>query len=320
MLLVMMLCMICVSTSKAQDQLGAVNSVSNPTCPTTGLQGADCYTLTVDCPSIPGVQIKLKLFPAISPIGLAILGTGGLGNNYWEAVPYGKTTIKALQSAHFKVVETLFVHGWQPNSNGLGLRKASCRYTTTVKWIKQHLAPTVPVCSAGISAGGAVIGYGLSHFAIDRYIKYALLASGPPFSRVDYACDDSQPHKIEYCSNADAGMGVGIIAAQKFLDPAYSPTFTAACSTVEQNDSTELDYMFLSNSINSTDADLNYLVTVEFMYGSLDKSSAINQGEYYRSSILSPTLGSCILDTPHAIANSLAGARAVADELVLNCK
>lgn len=317
-LLVVVFCLL--GSSKAQDPLGTVSKVTPFTCPTWGLQGAHCYTLTVACPEIPNISIKVKLFSAANPAGLVVIGTGGFGNTYWDETTYGSTTITTLENARLNVAEVLFVGGWQANTSGLGIRKGACRYTTAVNWMKQNWSATRPVCSAGVSAGGAVIGYGLSHYGLDHTIKFALLISGPPFSRVDYACDNTQPGTLEYCSNVVRGMEVGITNAEKFIDPAYYPAEVAACSTTQKEHSTQLDYIYLPDSINSTDANLNYLIPVEFMYGSLDESPATNQGEYYRKSILSPTSRACIVNAPHAIANSLVGAQAVANDLVTNCK
>jgi len=317
-LLVVLFCM--VGSSKAQDPLGTVSKVIQFTCPTVGLQGAHCYSLTVACPEIPNITIKVKLFSPAASKGLVVIGTGGLGNTYWDETTYGSTTVTTLEKAGLNVAELLFVGGWQANTNGLGMRKGACRYTTTVNWMKQNWSPSSPVCSAGVSAGGAVIGYGLSHYELDRTISFALLVSGPPFSRVDYACDNTQPATLEYCANVMRGMEVGVTNAEKFVDPAYYPTEVAACSTTQQQHSTQLDSIYLPDSINSTDANLNYLIPVAFMYGSLDQSPATNEGEYYRKSILSPTSRACIVDAPHAIANSLVGAQAVANSLITNCK
>jgi hypothetical protein len=90
---------------------------------------------------------------------------------------------------------------------------------------------------------------------------------------------------------------------------------------MEQEHSTALDYIFLPDSINSPDAYLNYGITVELMYGALDThGTAPNQGEYYRQSITSPTLRSCIQDAPHTIADVENGAVAIAQELIDHCR
>jgi hypothetical protein len=161
----------------------------------------------------------------------------------------------------------------------------------------------------------------LAHYGIDRILNFALLTSGPPFSRLDWACDALQPSTVEYCTNLKRGMEVGIPNAVDFIDPAYQPTYAAACSTEEENHSTELDPMFLADSISAPGASTHYSITVGFLYGGKDSSgTAPNQGEYYRSTITSPTLRGCVADAPHIITDSLDGAEAVAKALIENCK
>jgi hypothetical protein len=161
----------------------------------------------------------------------------------------------------------------------------------------------------------------LAHYNLDGILKFALLTSGPPFSRLDWACDASQPNTLEYCSNVQRGMQVGIPNAVNFVDPAYVPTHSAACSTMEAAHSKQLDSMFLSDSISAPGARTKYSITVGFLYGGKDTSgTAPNQGEYYRKTITSPTLRSCVADAPHIIADALDGAQAVAQQLMTNCK
>ena len=307
------------ASASAHDQLGVVNSAAQTTCK-TGLSGAACYDLSVSCPDVEMQTVHLKIFMAAHSVGLVMLGTGGLGNGLFESDTYGYVTIDKLLSADYTVVEIAFTDGWQVNTNGYGLRKGACRYSTVANWVKHRFSPTQPFCASGSSAGSAVIGYGLSHYGLDQTLNFALLTSGPPFSRVDWACDDSQPPTLEYCTNLMVGMDVGIANAQHFIDPAYRPTYTAACSTMEQEHSTALDHIFLPDSIDSPDADLNYGIPVDFMYGALDThGTAPNQGEYYRRSISSPTSRSCVHDAPHTIADVLDGAEAIANDLIQRC-
>jgi hypothetical protein len=305
----------------AHDQLGVVNSAVLTPCNSSGMSGATCYGLWVSCPDVAPAPVTLKVFDPKHAIGLVILGTGGLGNSFYESATYGTVTIADLLAAHFRVVEMVFNSGWQVNANGAGLRKAACRYATAANWVKSLFSAYQPVCASGNSAGAAVVGYGLSHYGLDQTLNFVLLSSGPPFSRVDWACDNSQPPTLEYCANVMKGMAVGIDNAQRFLDPAYEPTYQAACSTMQQEHSTALDYMFQPDSIVSRDANLNYKIGVEFMYGAQNtQGTPINQGEYYRRSILSPTLRSCIQDAPHIIPDVLDGAEAIAAELIKHCR
>jgi len=69
------------------------------------------------------------------------------------------------------------------------------------------------------------------------------------------------------------------------FDPAYPGPW---CSDATETGSTEHQAEFLADSVTSPDAVLNYpATTVRFLYGGLDNSSAINQGENYRLNIRS---------------------------------
>jgi hypothetical protein len=89
---------------------------------------------------------------------------------------------------------------------------------------------------------------------------------------------------------------------------------------MEKQHSTALDDIFYPDSIDSADANLNYTIPVEFMYGAQNtQGTPINQGEYYRTSIVSPTSRKCIQDAPHTIPDVLDGAEAIATDLIQNC-
>lgn len=307
-------------SAPAQDQLGEVTSSSVVAC-NGGLSGGTCYALAVSCPEVAPVAVSLKVFSASKrPAGFVLLGTGGLGNTWFETDTYGYVTIQNLLSARFSVAEIAFNAGWQVETNGAGLRKAACRYSTVANWVKAQFSASEPFCVSGNSSGAAVIGYGLSHYGLDQTLTFALLTSGPPFSRVDWACNASEPPAQEYCTNVMKGWDVGISNAENYIDPAYLPTYSAACSTMLKEQSKALDFLFLPDSINSPDANLNYKIGVEFMYGAQDTASTtINQGEYYRRSIVSPTSRACIQDAPHTIANALSGAQAIATDIMNQC-
>lgn len=315
---------------QAQNKLGTVDSETTINCPAGGLTGAECRAITVTCPKVQNYTAYLKVFTHSSPVGLVMLGTGGLGNGLYEDAKYGSVAVNDLSSAGYTVVEISFgipfvatsqVQGWQVDTNGAGMTDAACRYATIANWIKTNLTPSQPFCVSGNSAGSAVIAYGLSHYNLDGILKFALLTSGPPFSRLDWACDASQPNTLEYCTNLQRGMDVGIPNAMKFIDPSYSPNHAAACSTVEKTHSTQLDPMFLADSISAPGARTKYSITVGFLYGGKDTAgTAPNQGESYRKTITSPTTRSCVADAPHIIADALDGAQAVAQQLISNCK
>jgi hypothetical protein len=296
-------------------------------CPSGGLVGSACYALAVSCPGIPDYDVYLKtIAPSSSPEGVVTLIPGGTSTDIFEHFfAYGSVTVQNLVDARFLVVEVTFgspfndtEKGWQTNVAGAGVRAASCRYATVTAWVKNNLASQVPLCAAGVSAGSQQIGEGLAHYGLDRYLAFAELASGPPFNRVDIACISSlDVHAVEYCSGVDTDMGVGLGNAENFVDPAYpGPWCSQDIATGDDLHQAE----FLADSVTSPDALLAYPATnLWFLYGSLDESAAINQGENYRLKITTPTQAGCVPNAPHQIPDVLAGAEKIASDIIQEC-
>lgn len=303
--------------ASAQDQLGTVSATMSA-CPKTGLVATSCYKLIVSCPDVADSQIDLKVFHAENPIATDLLGVGGTGNGFWEDYTYGSTTIQELLVAHHSVVELSFADGWEENANSAGVRKAACRYATTAVWTKAHLSPSLHLNAAGVSAGSALIGYGLAHYGIDRFLNFALLVSGPPFVDLPSCCDGAlRPPGLSRCSGKINSFAVGVTNAQEFIDPAYQPKLSAACSSSQINRSDKYGALFAPDSIVTSRAQLKYAIPVHFLWGHLDdEGSAMTQGQLYEGAITSSVSDSCVADAGHLVPDVQDGAEAVARELI----
>jgi hypothetical protein len=283
-----------------------------------------CYQLVISCPELPDYTAYVKIVaPQRFPHGVVIFTSGGDVNSLYEAYAYGPDTIRQVVDKRLTAVELTFGMpfydgpGWEYNANGAGVRAASCRYATVVQWVYNNLTFGAPLCATGNSAGGQLIGEGLAHYGISKYLVFAEMTSGPPFNRVDYACLNNVAPAAEFCSNASVRMGVGITNAQAYIDPAYPAPY---CSTDLQTHSKIDSDQFLHDSVTSPDANLFYPFTkVRFLFGGLDTSSAIRQGLLYQSKIFSQTSYGCVADAPHSIPQVLDGAETIANDLVNNC-
>jgi hypothetical protein len=293
------------------------------TCPTTGLGGASCYSLNITCPNITDYTAYVKIITPSNPMGTIIFTTGGDGNSLYEEFKYGAVAIQNVVAANFEAVQLTFGApfsngpGWEHNVNGKGVRAAACRYAMVAQWVSQQ-KPGIPLCATGNSAGGQNISEGLAHYNLGNYLTFAEITSGPPFNRVDWACIDNVPAAVEYCSGADVGMSVGKKNAENFIDPAYPGPWCS--SSMPPTQSTQYQQQFLSDSVTSPDAVLNYPNTnIRFLYGALDTSSASAQGMNYQSLITTPHTFGCVADAPHTMPDVLDGATAIASDLVANC-
>lgn len=306
------------------DALGTV-SATQITCPSTGLSGTACYALDVSCPQVEDYTVYLKtIAPSRFAVGVVTLTQGGTSVDLYENYTYGPVTIQNLVDAKFLAVEISFglpfngiEDGWQTETNGAGVRAASCRYATVTAWIKDNLASQVPLCAAGVSAGSQQIGEGLAHYGLDQYLTFAELASGPPFNRTDEACIHMGRSSVEYCSGAHVGMIVDVPDAQLYIDPAYPGPW---CSEDIQTNGKAHQSVFLNDSVTSPDGVVSYPHTnVWFLYGGQDDTSAINQGEDYRSQIRTQNHAGCVPDAPHLIPDSLSGAQQIASDMISQC-
>lgn len=307
------------------DQLGTVLSASQVTCPNTGMTGTTCYALNVHCPKIQDYTVYLKtIAPSGTPVGAVTLTQGGSAIALYENYTHGSVTIQDLANAQFLAVEitfgnpfNAFEQGWQTKANGAGVRAASCRYATVTAWIKSNLAPQVPLCAAGVSASSQQIAEGLAHYGLTQYLKFAELASGPPFSRTDEACIRSGGDSVEYCSGAFAGMIVDLTDAKAYIDPAYPGSW---CSQDIKKNKMDHKSQFFDDSVTSADAALDYPTTnVWFLYGGQDTTSAINQGENYRLQVTTTNHAACVPNAPHLIPDDFSGAQQIATDMIGQC-
>jgi len=310
------------SFAAAEDQLGTIKA-SPVSCLASGLQATACYALNITCPEMPEYTAYAKMFIPPRPVGAIIFTTGGDVNNIYESYKYGGLAVQNVLAANYEAVELTYGEpfsdglGWQHDAGGVGVRLASCRYATVVAWVSSQ-THGVPLCATGNSGGGQVIGEGLAHYGLGNYLTFAEFTSGPPFSRVDYACMDNVAPEIEYCSGVDIGMSVGTQDAINYIDPAYPGPW---CSSSLTDHSTEHEAQFLDDSVTSPDAVLSYPnTTIHFLFGGLDTTSAIRQGLNYQSQIVQPTTYACVKDASHSIPDSLEGAQTIATELIANCR
>jgi len=311
------------SFAAAEDQLGTIKA-SSVSCPATGLQAASCYALAITCPDIPDYTAYAKILtPSRPQVGTIIFSTGGDGNNIYEGYAYGTVTVQNVVAAGYEAAELTFGApfsdgpGWQHDVAGMGIRAASCRYATVVKWLYDTTS-SVPLCATGQSGGAQVIGEGLAHYGLGNYLKFAELTSGPPFGQETSACIDNVQPEVEYCSGTPVGMGVGLQNAIDFVNPAYPGPW---CSESMADHSTEHEAQFLQDSVTSPDAVLSYPNTkIRFLFGGQDTSSAIRQGLNYQSQIVQPSGYACVEDAPHTIPDVEDGAREIASDLIAQCR
>jgi hypothetical protein len=312
-----------VALTVATDRLGTITNASAITCP-NGTPGT-CYDLTVSCPNISDLHGYLKVSTPQNSIGTVVYATGGNGTTLLETLQYGKVTIQNLLAANYTVVRLVWggpfanqPYGWQTGPGGI--RAVACRPATVLNWVYQNLRNglSAPLCAGGNSAGGEQIGLGLAHYGLGSILSMAEVIVGPPFAREDYSCECNQPLSPGLCSSQPLTYCVGLNNAEQFVDPAY---VAPICSQAVKSHSTANNATFLSDSILSPDAVLNYPRThLHFLWGGQDLSSASLLGKLYMNSVTSTSDYACVADAPHDVFTVLDAAKQVATDIVNDCQ
>jgi hypothetical protein len=314
-------------TLSPTDPLGTATGQTIP-CPTVaGMSPGTCYSVVLSCSGIADLDGYLWVnTPAITPKGTVMLTEGANVTGLYEAIfRYGSTVVNGLLAAGYTTVQASFggvfnpnqPFGWQTGPGGL--RRTACRYATLAKWVQDNLgASGAPVCATGNSASSGLIGYALSHYGGTSIFTMVEPTSGPPFSRLDYSCECTQPSLPDPCvPGQQLTQCVELSNAQKYIDPAYS---SPICSQDVQSKSTAHAAQFLSDSILSPEATLSYPNTsVHFVWGGMDLSSAPVMGKEWQQGITSPNAYACVGDAPHGLPDAQDGATQILNDLVNFC-
>lgn len=314
-----------VDAQTASDPLGSIQS--SPIACQGRPNGGTCLALEISCPGLPDYTAYLKVLePTVAVTGTTLFVTGGGTTDLLELRPFGPIVVNKLRNSGYRITELTFglpfnggELGWETNANGLGVRAAACRFATVLQWVHDNfLNAGTPLCAAGNSAGAEEIGLSLAHYGSGDILAFAELSSGPPFGRLDYACENTQPVITSPCSGDRSGLGVLPGASSKFIDPAYPGPW---CSSSFATHSKLHDAQFVNDSVISPDAVLNYPHTfVNFLFGQLDNTSAIRQGLLYAGAITSAHATECAPGMAHEVEDSMAGAQRVAADMIRYCK
>jgi hypothetical protein len=310
---------------RQSDPLGTIQS--SPTTCAGNLSGGTCYALDITCPQLPDYTAYIKIYePTVPVIGTVLFVTGGDGTDLVEDRMYGPVVVQTILQKGYRPVELSYGApfastelGWQSDANGAGVRAAACRFATVQQWVHDNfLDAGTPLCSSGNSAGGQLIGESLAHYGSSDLLAFAEISSGPPFGRVDYACENTQPVTVSPCSGAKDSLAVQPGTSAKFIDPAYP---AAWCSSAYTTHSTVHQAQFLKDSITVGNSVLSYPNTfVNFLFGTEDTTSAIRQGFLYHATIRSSTATECVAKTGHTVEDYLPGAQQVAADIISHCK
>jgi hypothetical protein len=313
-------------------QLGTVSGVSTISCQ-GAIRGGVCQQMTVSCPGVPDVSVYLKAnSPTGTSLGTVTYNTGTDGNGLYESIfTFGSTAIQNVLNAGFSTVQidwgTPFnknqPDGWVLGTGGL--IATACRYATVTQWIYDNIQAntSLPYCATGNSGGAGALAYALSQYNSSNILSMAEVTSGPPTGRLDWGCGCVEGKLAVQCGSATTlGTCFGNADAPVW-DPAYDPAATPGVCTNAVNGILPpggLNF-FLNDSAEAPGGNFNYPHTfVNVVFGGADNSSAIPIGQDWLNNITSSKAQACVAGGVHSLANTLAGAQQIANDLINNCK
>jgi hypothetical protein len=317
--------------SGSNRALGTVSGVSNITCQ-GGIKNGVCQQMTVSCPDVPDVQAYVKtVAPTGTSLGTVTYNTGTDGNGLYESIfTFGSTAVQNVLNANYTIVEidwgtpfnTNQPDGWALGPGGL--LASACRYATVTKWIYDNIQANtaLPYCATANSGGAGALAYALSQYHSSDILSMAEVTSGPPPGRMDWGCGCLQGKLAVQCGNATTlGTCFGVADAPVW-DPAYNPTATTGvCSAAVKGTLPPggLNF-FLGDSVEAPGALYNFPHTfVNLVFGGADNSSAIPIGQDWFNNITTTKGQACVPGGVHSMANTLAGAQQIANDIIANC-
>jgi len=313
-------------------QLGTVSDVSSIACQGSIKNGV-CQQMTVSCPGVPNVFAYVKTnTPTGTSLGTATYNTGTDGNGLYEDIfTYGSTAVGNVLAAGFTTVEISWgtpfntdqPNGWAEGPGGM--LTAACRYATVTQWIYNNIQNNtkLPYCATANSGGAGALAYALSQYNSNSILSMAEVTSGPPTGRLDWGCGCKEGKLAVQCgSSSKLGTCFGTTDGAVW-DSAYNPNETPGLCTDAVNGTLPpggLNF-FLGDSVEAPGAAYSFPSTyVNLVFGSADNSSAIPIGQDWFNNITSTKAQACVAGGEHSMANTLAGAEQIANDLISLCK
>jgi hypothetical protein len=316
----------------ATRALGTVSGVKSIACQGS-IAGGVCQQMTVACPGLPNVDAYVKTnAPTGTSKGTATYTTGTDGNGLYEDIfTYGSTAVGNVLAAGFTTVEISWgspFNNNQPDGWALGpggVLSAACRYATVTKWIYTNIQNNakLPYCATGNSGGAGALAYALSQYNSGSVLSMAEVTSGPPPGRLDWGCGCTEGSMAVQCGTSSTlGTCFGTADAPVW-DPAYAPAATTGVCTNAVDGTLPpggLNF-FLGDSIEAPGALYKFPSTyVNLVFGGADDSSAIPIGQHWFNNITTSKAQVCVAGGEHSMADTLAGAEQIANDLISLCK
>ncbi|MGO8796030.1 MAG: beta strand repeat-containing protein [Candidatus Sulfotelmatobacter sp.] len=318
----------------ATRAMGTVSDATSIACQGT-LKNGVCQQVTVSCPGLPDIYAYVKTnTPTGASLGTVTYSTGTNGVSLYDSVfTYGSTAVQNVLNAGYTTVQiswgspfnTTQVNGWVDGPGGV--LESACRIATLNQWIYSSIQnnTSLPYCATGNSGGAGALAYSLSQYSSANILSMAEITSGPPTARLDWGCGCTEGKLAVQCGSAPTlGTCFGKTDGS-IWDPAYnpnSPTDEGICTDAVAGTLPPggLNF-FLGDSAEAPGAVYDFPSTnINLVFGSLDNSAGIPIGQDWFNNITTTKSQVCLSGGEHSIADTLAGAEQIANDLISLCK
>jgi hypothetical protein len=317
--------------------LGTVSGVSSISCKGSVPNGV-CQQMTVACPGVPNVMAYVKTnTPTGTSMGTVTYNTGTDGNGLYDSIfTFGSTAVGNVLDAGFTTVQIDWGTPFNTNQTGGwvqgpgGVLAGACRYATVTQWIYDNIHnddKTHPYCATANSGGSGALAYALTQYPTADILSMAEVTSGPPSGRLDWGCGCKEGKLPVQCgSSASLGTCFGTGSSGSGVwDPAYATNASTASLCTQAVNGTlppgGSDFDFLGDSAEAPGAAYNLSKThVNLVFGGADDSAAIPIGQDWFNNITSSKSQACLAGGIHSMANTLAGAQQIANDLIGMCQ
>jgi hypothetical protein len=319
----------------ATRPLGTISNVSTISCQGSIKNGV-CQQMTVSCPGLPSIFAYVKTnTPTGSSLGTATYTTGTNGIDLYDSIfTFGSTAVQNVINAGYTTVQLSFGNPFNDNQPGGwvdgpgGVLETACNWATVNQWIYTNIQNNtkLPFCATGNSGGAGAIAYALSQYNSGSVLSMAEVTSGPPTARLDWGCGCSEGKVAVQCGTASTlGTCFGKVDGG-IWDTAYNPAASGGdglCGTAAQGLGLPPGGLsfFLGDSAEAPGALYDFPNTnVNLVFGSADNSAGIPVGQDWFNHITSTKAQACLSGGEHSMANTLAGAEQIANDLINLCK
>ena len=244
--------------------------------------------------------------------GTVMMGSGGDGAEFYAGQDGGRILVERLRPW----VSVWWTKSYEGGTNTFegGLKKQSCHYAALLTWVHDHIHKQGKFVATGNSGGSADIGYALTTWGRGDILDVAILTSGPPLSRLDYACvKQASPEWASLCASI-VPKGVMECTPGCILGPPRSPvdSFVYKSGVCRQVSPDETPQQLLDDSVVHPGAVLDYPKTkVYFLYGAKDCGEPVPIGLTYATRVTSRKSIQFVPHTPHALFSTPEGRQAI---------